>query len=622
MSSHLRAVSRVEEGREQDPSDVDRNAVSLESPLQRLRRWLHGRYHWAAVAAVAGCLLGAIAGYLREQPMYRSKGLIRITPLMQRILYSAETEKNSPMPPPSIFEAFVQSQVSIIRSEQVIDMVVSSDAWKQAGGGESEEDVARFFSRAEVSHPRRTELIHVSYTSENPQRAQAAVRGMIDAYQAVYGDHSTQERIRGFERTREELEEEIEALRAEVGGVAERYGTDELEEIFEFKMMEVQRLEKLYREARVNLGLAQSKAGAASEAAAQASAGSRAADDPLLRSYHERRQTEAMELERLARSLKPAHPRYQEQQARVESLDRAIERRVRSLADASGLGHETLGAPGENGATLQSLRAQAERLGDLFRTARADALKVGRERLRLDGIKRSLDQARERLAATEARLEQLRVEASVIGRINVIGQGHLPLQPYRDRRRTMALAGGGAGAIAGIALVALLGALATTVRSVADVRVLLPGVTVISWLRSGAGPVREVAARLDAAFATSGERILAVARAGDGERAATLGPGLAEALRSFGLTVSLLHPGGMSARRVRALCGEAITSHDVVLIDAGSIASELDGLTGVAAADRTLLVVAQGTPCSTVRLARERLEGVGACIVASVFVEE
>jgi hypothetical protein len=114
---------------------------------------LRGRYRLALCAGALAATLGAAFGWIGEEPLYQSNGMIRITPLMARLLYTSQTEQNAPPPAPGIFEAFVQSQVSIIRSQQLIDRVMHSPEWKKAGEASDEQAVARFWRRFEVHHP-------------------------------------------------------------------------------------------------------------------------------------------------------------------------------------------------------------------------------------------------------------------------------------------------------------------------------------------------------------------------------------------------------------------------------------------------------------------------------------
>ena len=68
--------------------------------LVYVRNALRGRYRIAICASVVAAAVGGTFGWLGEEPLYQSNGMIRITPLMARLLYTSQTEHNAPPPAP------------------------------------------------------------------------------------------------------------------------------------------------------------------------------------------------------------------------------------------------------------------------------------------------------------------------------------------------------------------------------------------------------------------------------------------------------------------------------------------------------------------------------------------
>jgi uncharacterized protein involved in exopolysaccharide biosynthesis len=218
---------------------------------------LRGRYKLAAGLALLSAIVCSVLGWLQEEPVYQSNGMIRITPLMHRILYSSQTEKNSPPPAPGIFEAFVQSQVSIIRSQQLIDSVMQTDEWVATGEGRDEKAIGQFWRALKVRHPPRTELIQVSYRHPDPAVATTAVRQMIRSYRIHQGQQSAEERIQGLIKNDAELTEKLETLRGEITDIASLHGTTDLTRLFNMQMMALTETESAFRNMRMDLIVAE-----------------------------------------------------------------------------------------------------------------------------------------------------------------------------------------------------------------------------------------------------------------------------------------------------------------------------------------------------------------------------
>src|SRR3954469_18391052 len=131
------------------------------APLQSL---LRVRYWIALPLALIGLAIGAIVGYRITEPVYKSSGAIRVKPVLPRILYALD--QNTPMP---MFESFMESQVSLVRSPRVSDLAMRDPKWQGLGRGLTPEAIAHYRSRLDVSHPRDSEIIRVDFSDPDPQ---------------------------------------------------------------------------------------------------------------------------------------------------------------------------------------------------------------------------------------------------------------------------------------------------------------------------------------------------------------------------------------------------------------------------------------------------------------------
>ena len=95
--------------------------VAHPSPMARAMRVLRRRLKWAIPLALVLGVAGGYLGYKQGTPIYRSNGTIRIEPTLPRILF--QNEQNNLMP---MFEAFIDGQVALIRSQRVVEMAMQN----------------------------------------------------------------------------------------------------------------------------------------------------------------------------------------------------------------------------------------------------------------------------------------------------------------------------------------------------------------------------------------------------------------------------------------------------------------------------------------------------------------
>ena len=262
---------------------------------------------------------------------------------------------------------------------------------------------------------------------------------------------------------------------------------------------------------------------------------------------------------------------------------------------------------------------------------------------------------RERLSENQGKLEQLRIDTSVVGQINVISDGDLPNAPVKDKRRMMAVGGAAGGAIGGFLLVAALGTLDRRLTRPRDLGGLLaPGTPLFALPhlrpgRRGADPRVAAAAvlRMRAGLLTvaDGEapRVIAVVSIRPADGASETARSLAAGMSGCGLRTALLdfagggdpgpgggdlrviparpagRRGGWSPAAVRDLFEKAATEFDMVVADVGALRRSSDVLLIAAQAEAAVVVVRSGADSGEVAAALELLERGGAAAAAAVF---
>src|SRR4051794_28217459 len=167
MNELLHVTNPSGVGVELEPFDAQpAGETAPPNPLTQLHALLRGRYWLAIILAVIGLIAGAVGGFYAQRPSYQSTGLIRIKPNLPRILY--QNEQNGVMP---MFDAFVESQVSLVQSQRVIDLAMQNPDWAALKRGLEPEQVLAFTNSLEVAHPRGGELVVVQFTDRDPNAA-------------------------------------------------------------------------------------------------------------------------------------------------------------------------------------------------------------------------------------------------------------------------------------------------------------------------------------------------------------------------------------------------------------------------------------------------------------------
>jgi Mrp family chromosome partitioning ATPase/uncharacterized protein involved in exopolysaccharide biosynthesis len=437
------------------------------NPLLVVHSLLRGRYVYAVVLALLGLAIGALAGYRLKKPTYQSTGMLRIRPNLQRILF--QTEQSSVMP---MFDAYVGSQAALIRSRRVVDLAMLQPQWMDFGRGHTPHNLEAFSGALEVTTP-SGQLISVAFVDEDPKAAAAAVKSTIAAYIDLYGAEEGEAdapTMGVLENRREQLSTQLETLSGNIRSIANEFGSSALEQIYQFKLSELNKLESQLRLAELNLA-----AGRARDAElASANPGERPPEDEIPDEEEismVRREKRALQrkIDDLMLRFGLQHPAIAEAQlslTRVTAeLNRALALRDMVLRTGASSGVLADGSPLPR---TPRLEAAERNIRALYDAVKAETVELGRKNLHIEKLRAEATSVQAALNDTTDRIEQLTLERNVNGRISVISEGEIPLTPFKDKRMQFAAAGGVAGAGIGGALVLLLGLLDRRLLHVSD----------------------------------------------------------------------------------------------------------------------------------------------------------
>ncbi|MCC6795755.1 MAG: hypothetical protein IT366_11615 [Candidatus Hydrogenedentes bacterium] len=459
---------------------------SDQNPLLLVHRLLRGRYLLATVLGVFLGGMGAAVGYFAIQPEYASETIIRVAPVLPKVLY--ENEQNAMMP---MFDSFIQTQISLVKSRRVVEEAIGSETWKNAGGKASLEDIVEFMKNITVTSPKGSQLIFVSCENKIPKLAQAAAKSLVDAYLILYSEIDTTtsgERLEALEKRINDLNIQMVDIETKISNIATEFGSENLGEMHAFALSRLQELEIELESAKIDLATAQALGKSSTKESDDASSltvEQIAATDPRMQQLVD-------EKGRLQRLVDQYAARYvgtesnKEYRTAVQQL-KTQEQEIEKYAEVyrkSPVGGATLtaGDPVSGRiAILDPQRAEmrVRQLQKLMDDAKPRVLELGQKNLEVGKQQAEKSRIQDNLNLVKSRLEQITTESlltqNLKGRVIVVNDAVMPIEPSNSSRKAqVTILGGLAGSGLGIGFVMLLGLLNPRIRDIVDAEAVRP----------------------------------------------------------------------------------------------------------------------------------------------------
>ncbi len=405
---------------------------------------------------VCGSVLGGWAGFKLATVTYQSRAALQVKPIVLRVMDRGDEEKGSlPM-----FEAYVQAQANMLQGERVRNEAMEDREWVALKRGNSDKAVLEFVKSLHVTHD--GQFVYVDMVDKDPQAARVGAKAVISAFMKFYTEtdkESGAERMNILEGRRSRLEGDMGRARARVLEMAGLAGTDNLESRVQFKSGELQKYETELNDLRRLLA---GTAVAATQPAGDPKPGSKreisieeiaSVDRGMAKLYSDR-----MTIEERLRSLRAggilqSSPRWHQTDNELTEVNASIElyaAHYRELADHLP-SPTALGMPHEQ--SLDRVRARFDDLEKIADKARQELLELGQQDLRIKQLKAEADDIKQDLDTTHQRIEQLKTEGQISGRITVASFGDRALEPHQDDRLRFAAIGWAAGGLLGLGLV-------------------------------------------------------------------------------------------------------------------------------------------------------------------------
>ena len=506
MSSESRVVTGELVPSPRDPDYVGGNGGALDVaaapapvPAQAfdvrriVRDALRGRYILALVLGViTGGLFGALA-WKMARPVYSSEGIVRIAYSMPSLLQDNEGNRQIPN-----FEQFMLSQRMVITSRRVIEMATQDPVWRQRGREAPLGLESYYADNLKVDIRPRSEFISISVTDTDPGMAAAAVVALVNAYADYYNTqekHVERQRLGVLEERQQALQSEINQLSDRLHAAAKEYGSTRLDALYEAAVGRLTRLDTEIANVKLTIAAAPSAVATASpvnggsEASTTQPTTAPAAvaqeeltpdeisiTDQGMRTYIDERERVQGELKRYeALRFGEAHrdviaarqalatveeriTRYAGQYRKFQAATAAARAATAAVAPLTTQNAAAQQAGGPVTArSLENLRASEASLSELHAKTKQEVAALGNRQLELLKLEGDVNARREEHRTLTRRIDVLRAEGSLGGRLSVLSSGEVGVMPVRDTRLRNAAAGGFVGVTVPAALLIALG---------------------------------------------------------------------------------------------------------------------------------------------------------------------
>ena len=429
--------------------------------LMSIHRALRGRYGIAIPLGLVFGLAGGYYGWKSQKPIFRSDGALMIQYQLDSPFLREGSRASAGIP---MYEEFLLTQTFIITSRNTVNLAMQDKRWVDTGRGDDPLTIKRFVENLVVEHPRQTQAIHVAFTDIDPGVAQAGTTSIIKAYQQLYNagdEHIQTSKLKVFQTHLDDLKAEIKSEKKAIEEIAAEYGTEDFHSIYQNKLENANALENRLNEIRLQLAMREGK-GDPSKMIDQWSLDQIGMMDPVMARKNEAYNVADAEVRRQEAKLGDRNPRVMEAKREREAAHAAAEEYAKQfrdmnkkMAEAGTDTHGTLGT--RMTMSKESLQAEVTSLTEMYGKAMEEMKAVGKKLLAIglhkDKVKEKIDEVR----TFEHDKLVLIDEGKGDGRLKVISPGEFPILPFKDRRRSMAMAGGFAGGAIPVAFFMLLG---------------------------------------------------------------------------------------------------------------------------------------------------------------------
>lgn len=417
--------------------------------LQRLHRLMRGRYLVAIILSIILAAGGAYLGFRCGGKTYQSIGMLRVKPVVQKILYPVEEHGVLPE-----FDAFVDAQVALIRSQEIMGLALDDPTLKnEILQRKADASLETFVNNMDVQ--RAGGLIIVKSIHTDSELARLSVDATMNAYLAKYKSRELEEQQDPQDRRQVIMNRkkgELDDLTRRLGVFSARYHTDDLRTLVQSIQTRFDDCRARLQEVTLAKQVAASRTVPRQASVAHMSDEAIAAVDQHMKDLlYAKTQAENMLSELRSRNYLDQHPAVITVRERLEKATNDVDHygaefRARPPAD------DFVPDSGTKGfdftiAELTTLKGEIEQ----------QLKEVGKDEIDAEDVKGKLAIVRQEYDEAAQKFNQWEVESLMKGRVESLSKAARPLSAYRDTRYSLAGVGSFGGVVVGFGSVLLIG---------------------------------------------------------------------------------------------------------------------------------------------------------------------
>ncbi len=400
------------------------------NPLQLIYRALRGRWQYAALTFAIVAALFASLGYLLVQPIYQSRGLVRISAKEPKILYADSDDSRL-----RLFDAFVSSELTYLTSRPVLDRAIYLLNSQGAVFEDSPETVADLSVR--LNARKIKSMIELTADATDAESSKAMVNAVLDGYQQLHVEQLDQRqtiRERELIAREQELLTRIDQLKSNLLAVGGEYSLDSLRQTHQTKLQQIQELDDRLAEMATDISQRENGEQVANTTEIDVAIQRSIMLDRALADLTFERTKRAATLSTLRERYAAKHPAVRHAEDELKIVDNAIVERhqlIRKLAQTGTL-------EGGSAQNVEEMKASLSTQTNRLEKMRADAEALNAKLLEVSTVSDDLTEHNAMLQETRRVLEQVRVESrnSLPGSVEVLSRGSLPERPAINRRNS------------------------------------------------------------------------------------------------------------------------------------------------------------------------------------------
>ncbi|MGA2441344.1 MAG: hypothetical protein ABSH08_10315, partial [Tepidisphaeraceae bacterium] len=194
--------------------------------LKKIHRLMRGRYPLVITLGLLFGVAGGLMGFLSAQPIYTSTFTVEIVPQIQTPgSYTGEMIPG--------YTLFLQSQVAVLKSYELVQRALDEDEWKGTGAPRGDEAaMARFAAGVEAENfPPDTSMLRISYADPDKSLALAGAQSLLKAYREFFEQSDETlypEKLQELQKQQAKYNSDLQSAAQQLRELQNQYNTDDL----------------------------------------------------------------------------------------------------------------------------------------------------------------------------------------------------------------------------------------------------------------------------------------------------------------------------------------------------------------------------------------------------------